>query len=1403
MHTQRFNQWEDFTKTVLNFSFAELELPLSVARRQSPLPVREHEIEIYYSNFLPFILEEARAILAEGLEKVNSYLCTQNQHRHHQRNPNVQHLLEAKPFQLVLQKQAVLPRTPGNPLCLHFKGSIPHGIEHGKSMNALLLKMPARRGLSEQQWLALASENLNGTEIYAKIVISADDYNVFKAQFKKDARWQAHYLGSVISEQRMFDHCLMQVDNRCIQQIINAYIPNPNTKPVAYLNEKVNHLNQSQKETLYAFFNAQEGSVLLLQGPPGTGKTTTLVNLLKCITDQSKRILVSAHSNKGVQVLALRAYRELSTVPMILIGVESKIPDELKPISLNRWYDNIAECLAAEYKSVERMVKSNGTSAEQAAPDLSQKLTKNFAAARAMLDKFNLLYYRRLDEDSRKEIIHVCGNDPITASDFEAVQVILDTLQQNNTPHQWQALFTKQTRLMEKWATIVKSTVEEYLLDYAEIIFATLITCGRDSIANMSSVDYLLVDEAAQSVEAATMIPMRFQPKKVLLVGDTKQLPATVISNYLDDRPAGHPDTHYRWSLMWRLIEENRQPSLMLDIQYRMHPHICWWPSEKYYNNQLITSPDILPMASLTTRGITSRPYTIYQVSGQETNKAFSHSISNEIEANYVSAIVGLIRQENPDKRIGVITPYAAQKALITQKINQKSLRHHLVDVNTVDGFQGDECDVVIISFTRTHVSTFLKEFRRLNVAITRPKHCLIILANPGLETHDIGELISNAKKRQIVFSEFELKKILRTKKLPAQALNTVADLSQQAWASNSQAQYAYYQTLLLQNQDTALVWLRRAAEHDHPLAQFDLSQYYQTGTQTLKKNVPLSIKWLQKSAENHCEQAQYALTKQFICDGAANIPAKIGIRWCHKAADNHEMGAIVFLAKCYASGQHISKDEEVAIIYYRRAAALNDISSIFALAKIFETRGSTAEAIQWYKILMQHGDSRAYYPLALLLAKTVDELHYLQLAADHGHIEAQCKLVKLFTNGNAFIPINLDEAARYAKKLADVGNQFGLIVFVELLQQNEKIEISDQERNRYYKIAADGGHIASQYYYARYIFNSNPRSAYLYFQMAAQKNYSDAYYYFAILEKQYSERTAYIYFTKSIAANKYLLASKKECVEYIIEHNTDLRLCLKFCEDLYNEDEKSLSFILARLLDTGLSGKIDRQKALNIYIELAEENHIMAMFFAGILLSNPGESFYNFNLARDFFTRIHQNIHEVKLRLACLLLEKSVDIDFAEVLLEEYCLSFKHTQTELFYHLDNKLEAIIKLNGIKSNYNIEEFNYHTPKISFYLGKIFEKGLGVSINIIRAFSYYASSANMGHPESAYRLAYCYEHGINIPKDWSRATLLYQKAADKGHELAQKRLTWQYALVSSFTDIDDTQLKNHNEACVIT
>jgi TPR repeat protein len=423
---------------------------------------------------------------------------------------------------------------------------------------------------------------------------------------------------------------------------------------------------------------------------------------------------------------------------------------------------------------------------------------------------------------------------------------------------------------------------------------------------------------------------------------------------------------------------------------------------------------------------------------------------------------------------------------------------------------------------------------------------------------------------------------------------------------------------------------------------------------------------------------------------------------------------------------------------------------------------------------------------------------------ADHGVIDAQYKMLNLHRFGSTVTEININTALYYAKMLADVNHQPGLRALVELLQQHEATEMSEQEKQRYYKTAADQNHIASQYFYARSIFETHTEIAHYYFRKAAEANFSDAYYYFAFLEKQHSEEEAIFYFKKSIESGKHVVQSKKECVKYHIKHNLNLELCLHLCEELYDEGETTFSFELARMLDTGISGETNRPKALAIYIELADKNHPMAGFYAGVILSDLNDHFLDNTRARHYLNLCNPDFKEVRLRLACLLLQEGIDVSLAEQLLEEYCQSFGNASDE--YQLTNStsksLEKIIVTVQPTVPYKIGHYLNYTPKVDFYLGKIFEEGLGTPSNLMRAFSHYDASAKADDLEGFYRLAYCYEHGIGTKRDWSPAKRLYQQAADRGHELAKKRLTWQYSIRSSFTDVHDKELKSNKEGCVI-
>ncbi len=151
----------------------------------------------------------------------------------------------------------------------------------------------------------------------------------------------------------------------------------------------------------------------------------------------------------------------------------------------------------------------------------------------------------------------------------------------------------------------------------------------------MDPVNALVVDEAGQAIEAETLIPLVTKPKKCLLIGDTNQFPATVISQKA-------AKLGFDRSLMWRLLKDCRQPYSMLTTQYRMHPEIRLWPSKQYYQSRITDSNEIASgkRACITTKEIPSfiAPYSFIHIEGQETK--IGRSFRNQQEADSIITIL-------------------------------------------------------------------------------------------------------------------------------------------------------------------------------------------------------------------------------------------------------------------------------------------------------------------------------------------------------------------------------------------------------------------------------------------------------------------------------------------------------------------------------------------------------------------------------------------------------------------------------------------------------------------------------------------------------------------------------------------------------------------------------------------
>jgi len=267
----------------------------------------------------------------------------------------------------------------------------------------------------------------------------------------------------------------------------------------------------------------------------------------------------------------------------------------------------------------------------------------------------------------------------------------------------------------EKGLNIVMQTID--------VVAATCIGSGMGPLDKLAF-PYVVVDEAAQVIEPAVLLPLGKGAVQVVMVGDQCQLPATVLSQ---DAQQGGLDI----SMFDRLLSLGMEVQLLAE-QYRMHPQIAAFPSWRFYRGELRSAvtessrqrPPRLPVAS---------PVALVHVDSIE--QAAGASKKNLKEADCVAWLVQQISQALPGRltgdEIGIITPYAAQSHELRRQLSPDA--KHVVQVSTVDAFQGCEKDVIIVSLVRANHHGevgFVADWRRLNVALTRARRLCIIVAH-------------------------------------------------------------------------------------------------------------------------------------------------------------------------------------------------------------------------------------------------------------------------------------------------------------------------------------------------------------------------------------------------------------------------------------------------------------------------------------------------------------------------------------------------------------------------------------------------------------------------------------------------------------------------------------------------
>ncbi|XP_017790018.1 PREDICTED: probable helicase senataxin [Habropoda laboriosa] len=503
-------------------------------------------------------------------------------------------------------------------------------------------------------------------------------------------------------------------------------------------------LNQKQMEAVCKVTKAvvqKDAKLCFIQGPPGTGKSKVIVNIVTQILYGNNRytsnasptkILVCAPSNAAIDEIVLR-----------LLDIRSTIKNQAKVKPFRMVRIGQAEMMHPTVKNIsvtelaKRDIKKTAANSNSIPPD-SVENEKQFLDSKMNALKCELANSRNVDETYKQHIL-------MKLAEIAAKHELL----RNRTP--FYEINDRERMKLQRGA-------ENRILEHADIITCTLSSCYTNQMesifgTNKKRISVCIVDEATQSSEAETLIPLMLGINILVLVGDPNQLPATILSP--EAKKLGLDQSIFsRVQNAFDMQLDN--PIIMLDTQYRMQHDISYWPNKFFYGGKLKTAAE-------RNNKFPFHSYRVLNLNANQNNDNFSNNDEAELVANIIHCMLMFSNLDNWESCIscGILTPYNNQKSVILTKINEKtsSLPENVkkkmkIEVNTVDGFQGQERDVVIMSCVRSQKIGFLSDKQRLCVALTRAKRSLIICGNFNVFMRDPmwNSLLQDAKSRKVFF---------------------------------------------------------------------------------------------------------------------------------------------------------------------------------------------------------------------------------------------------------------------------------------------------------------------------------------------------------------------------------------------------------------------------------------------------------------------------------------------------------------------------------------------------------------------------------------------------------------------------------------------------------------------------
>jgi len=432
-------------------------------------------------------------------------------------------------------------------------------------------------------------------------------------------------------------------------------------------------LNAKQNLAVQKVLEAQD--VAIIHGPPGTGKTTTLVEAIFQTLKTEKQVLVTAASNTAVDLLTEKLVAK--GISVVRMGNPARINEQLQAYSLD---EQIAQ--HNQYKNLKQYRKDADNYRQ-----LARKYKRNFGAA---------------EREQRKLLLQ------------EAKSLLTE-------------------------AQKIEDYILEQLLSQTQVITATL-TGVATQYLKKHQFSTVFIDEAAQALEPACWIPL-LKAQRVVMAGDHCQLPPTVKS--FEAEKKGLSRTLFEQTIAnQQRLQQN--VDVMLEVQYRMHKAIMQFSNQQFYKNRLQAAESVADrhLSNEPDNPLLYQPFEWIDTAGcgyLEVQDDETASLKNPEEAELLLVHLQLLwnnlpldLQQNTDFSIGIISPYKAQVKLLAELVRKLDFGSR-VSVNTVDGFQGQERNIIYISMVRSNdvgEIGFLKDTRRMNVAMTRAKQKLVMVGD-------------------------------------------------------------------------------------------------------------------------------------------------------------------------------------------------------------------------------------------------------------------------------------------------------------------------------------------------------------------------------------------------------------------------------------------------------------------------------------------------------------------------------------------------------------------------------------------------------------------------------------------------------------------------------------------------